>query len=68
MKINPKKFESTILGKALRLPVIPNKNNIKIRKLQKVILLGLAVDNCLTFKDYILIYCNAVIRFMLCEE
>ena len=37
MKINPKKFECMILGKALRLLVIPNKNNIKIRKLQKVI-------------------------------
>ena len=58
MKPNPKKFQSMILGKALRLPVIPNVNNIKTRELQKVILLGLTIDNCLTFKDLIDTLCR----------
>ena len=47
MKPNLKKFQFMILGKGSRLPVILNKNNIKIRESQKVILLGLAIDNCL---------------------
>ena len=53
MKPNPKKFQFMILGKGSRLPVILNINNIKIRESQKVILLGLTKDNCLTFKDHI---------------
>ena len=53
MKPNPKKFQFMILGKGSRLPVILNINNIKIRESQKVILLGLTIDNCLTFKDHI---------------
>ena len=53
MKPNPKKFQFMILGNDSKLPVILNINNIKIRESQKVILLGLAIDNCLTFKDHI---------------
>ena len=52
MKPNPKKFQFIILGKVSRLPVLLNINNIKIRESQKVILLGLTIDNCLTFKDH----------------
>ena len=49
-----------ILGKGSRLPVILNINDIKIRESQKVILLGLTIDNCLTFKDHIdALCCNA---------
>ena len=55
MKPNPKKIKFMILGKGSRLPVIRNVNNIKIRESQKVILLGLRIDNCL-------------ISFMLCKE
>ena len=58
MKPNPKNFQFMILGKGSRLPVILNINNIKIRELQKVILLGLAIDNCLTFKDHIETLCG----------
>ena len=47
-----------ILGKGSRLPVTLNTNNIKLRESQKVILLGLAIDNCLTFKDHIDTLCS----------
>ena len=47
-----------ILGKDLRLPIILNIKNIKIRESQKVILLGLTIDNCLTFKDHIDTLCR----------
>ena len=52
MKPNPKKFQFMILGKSSRLPVILNISNIEIRESQKVMLLGLTIDNCLTFKDH----------------
>ena len=58
MKPNPKKIEFMILGKGSRLPVILNINDIKIRESQKVILLGLSIDNCLTFKDHIDALCR----------
>ena len=51
MKPNPEKCQFMILGKDSRLPFILNINNIKIRESQKAILLGLTIDNCLTFKD-----------------
>ena len=54
MKPIPKKFQFMILGNGSRLPAILNINHIKRRESQKVILLGLAIDNCLTFKDHIL--------------
>ena len=58
MKPNPKKFQFMILGKGSRLPIILNINNIKMRESQKVILLGLTIDNCLTFKDHIDTLCH----------
>ena len=58
MKPNPKKFQFMILGKTSRLPVILNINHIKIRESQKVVLLGLTIDNCLTFKDHIDTLCR----------
>ena len=49
-----------ILGKGSRLPVMLIINNIKIRESQKEILLGLTIDNYLTFKDHIdTLCCNA---------
>ena len=63
MKPNPKKIQFMILGKGARLPVILNINDIKIRESQKVILLGLTIDNCLTFKDHIdALCCNATYK------
>ena len=47
-----------IFGKALRLLVILNINNIKIRESQKVILLGLTIDDCLTYKGHIDTLCR----------
>ena len=68
MKPNPKKFQFMILGKGSRLPVILNINNIKIRESQKVMLLGLTIDNCLTFKTILIHYVvTQVINFMFCE-
>ena len=58
MKPNPKKMQFMILGKSSRLTDILNINNIKIRESQKVLLLGLTVDNCLTFKDHIDALCR----------
>ena len=64
MKSNPKKFQFMIAGKGSRLPVILNINNIKIKVSQKVILLGLIIDNCLTFKNHIDTLCrNASNKF-----
>ena len=58
MKVNPKKLQFMILGKASRLPVILNTNIIKIRDSQKVVLLGAIIDNCLTFIDQIHALCE----------
>ena len=58
MKPNPKKFQFKIIGKGSRLPGILNINNFKIKELQKVILLGLAIGNCLTFKHHIDTLCR----------
>ena len=61
MKPNPKKFQFMILGKSSRLPFIFDINKITIRELQKLILLvGITIDNCLTFKDHVkTLCCNA---------
>ena len=47
-----------ILGKGSSLPVMLNINKIKTRESQKVMLLGLTIDNCLTFKDLIFTSCR----------
>ena len=59
MKPNPQMFHFMILGKCSRLTMILNINNIKIRESQKVMLLGLTIDNCLTFKDHIDTLCRS---------
>ena len=46
------------LGKASWLPVILNINHVEIRESQKLVLLGLTIDNRLTFKDHIDILCR----------
>ena len=53
MKPNPKKFQFMILAKSTRQSIILNINNVKIRESSSVILLGLTIDNRLTFKDHI---------------
>ena len=58
MKANPKKFQFMILGKSPRQTIILNINDIKIRESQKVELLGLIIDNKLTFKDHINTLCR----------
>ena len=58
MKANPKKFQFMILGKSTRQTIILNINNIKIRESQNVELLGLTIDNRLTFKDHINMLCR----------
>ena len=58
MKANPKKFQFMILGKSKRQTIILNINNIKIRESQNIELLGLTIDNRLTFKDHINMLCR----------
>ena len=58
MKVNPKKFQFMILGKTPRQPIILNINQIKVDKSQKVVLLGLTIDNRLTFKDHVDMLCS----------
>ena len=53
MKANPKKFQFMILGKTSRQPITLNINQIKVKESQKVLLLGLTIDNQLTFKDHV---------------
>ena len=57
MKANPKKCQFMILGKGTRQTITLNINNIKIRESQNVELLGLIIDNRLTFKDHINMLC-----------
>ena len=58
MKVNPKKFQFMILGKTPRQPIILNINQIKVDESQKVVLLGLTIDNRLTFKDHVDMLCS----------
>ena len=58
MKANPQKFPFIILGKSTRQNIILSINNTKIRESQNVELLGLAIDNLLTFKDHISVLCR----------
>ena len=53
MKSNSKKFQFMILGKSPRQSIILNINNIKIKESSRGVLLGLTIDNRLTFKDHI---------------
>ena len=58
MKPNPKKFQFMVLGKSTTQPIILNINIIKIRESSSVVLLGLTIDNRVTFKDHINILCR----------
>ena len=53
MKPTPKNFQFMIFGKSTRQSIILNINNVKIRESSSVVLLGLTIDNRLTFKDHI---------------
>ena len=52
MKTNKKKIHLMILCKTPRQSVMLNINQIKVKESQKVVLLGLTIDNRLTFKDH----------------
>ena len=56
----PLPYKKSYLHIFSTLPVILNINinNIKIGESQKVMLLGLTIDNCLNFKDYIDTLCR----------
>ena len=59
MKANPQKFQFMILGKSTRKTIMLNINKAsKIRESQNVELLGLPIDNRLTFKDHINMLCR----------
>ena len=58
VKSNQKKLQFMILGKSTRESIILNINNIKIKESSSLVLLGLAVDNRLTFKDHINLLCR----------
>ena len=58
MKPNPKNFQFMILGKGSRLSVMLNINDSKIKELEKVILLGLTINNHLTFKNHLDTLCR----------
>ena len=58
VKSNQKKLQFVILGKSTRESIILNINNIKIKESSSLVLLGLTVDNRLTFKDHINLLCR----------
>ena len=58
IKPNPSKFQFMILRKSTRQSIILSINNMKIRESSNVVLLGLTIDNRLTFKDHIHILCR----------
>ena len=57
MKVNPKNFQFMILGKTPRQPIMFNVNQIKVEKSQKV-LVGLTIDNRLSFKEHVDMLCS----------
>ena len=60
MKTNSKKFQFMVLSKSTRQSIILTINNVKLRESSSVVLLGLTIDNRLTFKDHINISCRRV--------
>ena len=47
-----------ILGKTLRQHIMLNINQIKVEESQKVVLLGITLDNRLIFKDHVDVLCS----------
>ena len=58
MKANPNKFQFMILGKTPRQLNMLNINQIKVEESQKVVLLGLTINNRLTFKNHVDMLCS----------
>ena len=58
MKANPNKFQFMILGKTPRQLIMLNINQIKVEESQKVVLLGLTIDNRLAFKNHVDMLCS----------
>ena len=57
LKANPKKLQFMILAKGVRQTITLNIKKIKIRESQNVELVGLTIDNRLTFKNQINMLC-----------
>ena len=53
VKPNSKKFQSMILGKSSRPSIILNIDDINLREYSSVVLLGLTIDNQVTFNNHI---------------
>ena len=51
-KTSKKKMQFIILGKTPRQPIMFDINEIEVKESQKVVLLGLTIDNRLTLKDH----------------
>ena len=64
-KVNSKKYQFMLLVKTPRQTTMLNINQIKVEESQKVVLLGLTIDNRLTFKDILICYVVLlIINFM----
>ena len=58
MKANPNKFQFMILDKKPRQLIMFNINQITVEESQKVVLLGLTINNQLTFKNPVDMLCS----------
>ena len=57
-KVNSKKYQFMLLGKTPRQTTMLNINQLKVEESQKVVILGLTIDNRLTFKDHFDMLCS----------
>ena len=53
LKANPEKFQFMIMGKGRHKPMVLEINSFIIKEATSVKLLGITIDNCLTFSKYI---------------
>ena len=58
LKTNPKKFQIMVLGNTIRPSVMLKIGSISIKETKKVTLLGITIDERLTFKDHISNVCR----------
>ena len=58
LKPNPKKFQIMVLGNTIRPSVMLKIGSISIKETKKVTLLGITIDERLTFKDHISNVCR----------
>ena len=60
---NPGKFQYTILGKCITNQLFLFMNGIKIERTSEVALLGITIDDQLTFKAHIYVYVNIYVEW-----